>query len=163
MRGANASLTPRVGPTDPALSATEVRTMDLEKQFLSNAAQAVRSQDSDALRKAIARSSSRTSVINTQRLFREELPLMLGPDDLLWLLQEMTDSKGFAEKRDQMIDALCSDLCKNGYVPGVDFSISPDARTGRAVHCSASVWNSVCENLSQRAVQHYRVFVCIGD
>lgn len=136
--------------------------MNLEEQFLNSAIEAVQMQDSDALRKAIARSNSRTSVPTTRRVFREELPFRLDSHDLLWLLREITGERGFAGARDVMIDALCSDLCKNSYVPGIDFSVAPDDQTGRAVYCSADVWQKVCENISPRAVQYYRVFVRIG-
>ena len=137
--------------------------MNEEQRFLQTAIQAVSAKDPRGLQRAIARARSRTSVETTQRLFREELPMRLASDDLLWLLQEITDADGFAKRRDEMIDALCDDLCRYGYVPGNDFSIAPDARTGRAVHLSPTVWNTICENLSQRSVQHYRVFVCLGD
>ena len=137
--------------------------MNEEQRFLQAATNAVSAKDPRGLQRAIARARSRTSVETTQRLFREELPMRLAPDDLLWLLQEITDADGFAQRRDEMIDALCDDLCRYGYVPGIDFSIAPDARTGRAVHLKSKVWDTVCENLSPRSVQHYRVFVCLGD
>lgn len=137
--------------------------MNNEQRFLDSAIKAVSSKDSGGLRRAIARLRSRTSVETTQRLFREELPMRLDSDSLLWLLQEITDADGFAVRRDQMIDALCDDLCRNGYVPGVDFSTAPDARTGRAVHLKSFVWSKVVENLNPRSVQHYRVFVCLSD
>lgn len=132
-----------------------------DDNFLIAAADAVRSHDPLALRQAIAQSTA--SRQHTKQLFREELPLLLNPPDLLWLLQEMTTPEQFAANRDHMIDALCDDLCRNHYVPGIHFSVLEDDASGKTVHICQSAWDEMQQHLSLKAIQHYRCFVTIRE
>ena len=133
----------------------------MTNDFLTAAADAVRSRDSRALQYAIAGSTEPRQ--QTQQLFREELPMLLDPPDLLWLLQEMTSPEEFERNRDTMLDALSEDLCRNGYVPGIDFSILPSEYSGKTVHVNARCWEDVQQQLSPRALQHYRCFVEVSE
>lgn len=132
---------------------------DMNQPFVADAVQAARDKDSSSLKEALRRSVEHTSVKQTQHLFREVVPLYLGPIDLLWLLKEITDKQGFADNRDQMLESLAHDLTTAGFQPGRDFSYAPDDQTGRAIVMSKLVWDTVRENISDRAAQHYRCFV----
>ena len=129
--------------------------------FLTAAADAVRSHDPTALKRALAQSTA--SREQTKHSFREELPLLLNPPDLLWLLQEMTSPEEFEAKRDHMITALCDDLCRNSYVPGNHFSVLADNTSGKTVHITQSVWDSMQQHLSPKALQHYKCFITIRE
>jgi hypothetical protein len=128
-----------------------------DNDFLVAAADAVRSHDSFALKSAIAQSTAPRQ--RTKQLFREELPMLLNPPDLLWLLQEMTSPEQFAANRDHMIAALFDDLCRAGYVPGIHFSVLEDDDAGKAVHVKPAVWDAMRQQLSPRALQHYSCFI----
>jgi hypothetical protein len=132
-----------------------------DDDFLIAAADAVRAHDPRALQAAIRHSAAPRE--RTKQLFREELPMLLNAPDLLWLLQEVTSPEQFAANRDQMIAALFDDLCRNGYVPGIDFSVLEDDDAGKVVHVKPAAWNDMQQHLSPRALQHYRCFIRLPE
>ena len=89
--------------------------------------------------------------------------MLLDPPDLLWLLQEITSPDDFARRRDIMLDSLSEDLCRNGYVPGLDFTILPSDDAGKTANVTPAIWDELQRNLSKRALQHYRCFVEVRE
>lgn len=85
--------------------------------------------------------------------------MLLDPPDLLWLLQEITEPEDFARRRDIMLDALFADLCRNGYKPGIGFSVLADNAAGKVINVTSSAWDMITRNLSPRALKHYQCFV----
>lgn len=133
--------------------------MPNELDFVAKAVFACQAHDARYLRTCIKESVEHTSVKETQRLLREEVPLSLGPKNLTWLLRQITDEEGFARSRDHILNALTNDLIKNGHVPGRDFSFAPDKYVGRRLCLDQRLWEEIRENLSERSAQHYRCFI----
>lgn len=133
--------------------------MPNELNFVAKAVFACQAHDAKYLRHCINESVEHTSVKETQRLFREEVPLQLGPKNLTWLLRQLTDDEGFARSRDHILDALTNDLIQNGHVLGRDFSFAPDKYVGRRLCLNQRLWEEIRENISERSAQHYRCFI----
>jgi hypothetical protein len=133
--------------------------MTNELNFVAKAVFACQAQDAKYLRHVICESVEHTSVKDTQRLLREEVPLQLGPKNLTWLLKQITDEEGFKASRDHILDALTHDLIRNGHVFGRDFSFAPDEYVGRRLCLSRQLWEEIRENISERSAQHYRCFI----
>lgn len=146
----------------PPLSRPQRGRMDHESTLVRDASKAARARNALALQRAINRCVRHTSTVEAQRWFRESVPMKLKPDELIWLLREITDDAGFERRRDEMLDALTNDLIKNGYRPGRDFSSSPDNESGRKIILPQHVWNIVRKNISSRSAQFYRAFVSIS-
>jgi hypothetical protein len=133
--------------------------MTNELGFVAKAVFACQAHDTKYLRHVIQESVEHTSVKDTQRLLREEVPLQLGPKNLTWLLRQVTDEKGFEASRDHILNALTHDLIQNGHVPGRDFSFTPDKYVGRRLCLDQRLWEEIRENISERSAQHYRCFL----
>lgn len=137
----------------------EVFDMTKELSFVDKAVFACEAHDAKYLREVLRECVEHTSVKETQRLFREEVPLQLGPKNLTWLLRQITDEEGFARSRDHILDALTNDLIQNGHVPGRDFSFAPDKYVGRRLCLDQRLWEEIRENISDRSARHYRCFI----
>ena len=130
------------------------------ESLVAQAVVACQDHDADQLRALLHEGGRHLSKQEAMRLFREELPLHLGPKDLTWLLRQITtDEAGFNACRDQLLDALTGDLIRNGLTPGRDFSIAPDPYVGRRLCLSRQLWAEVQAGISERSVQHYRCFI----
>lgn len=123
-------------------------------------ATAARTRDDDHLGDVLCHYGNQMSTEDLQRVFREEVPCLLEPLDLLWLLRRITQSDAeFERRRDVMLDSLTADLVACGFEPGVHFSLVPDKDAGRAVLTAEKVWQRVKSSLTIRAIQHFRCFV----